>query len=111
MDKCVCIFNVTSLSCRCVSHTPVCVKERDGPRSIGVQWLGLLQQDALHQPGDVHVDVAGEAVQAGGVGSDPCQEGRGTSNLLGGLVVIRHSHDDPAETCLTDVTYHLARVD
>lgn len=94
-----------------ILHTPVCVEGRNGLHSTWVQWLCLLQQDALHQPGDVHIDVAGEAVQAGCIGSYPRQEVRGTSYLLGGLVVIGHSHDDPGETRLTSVRYHQARVD
>lgn len=78
---------------------------------MGVQWLCLLQQDTLYQPGDVHIDVAGEAVQIAYVGSYPCQEVRGPGDLLGGLVVIGHSHDDPGETYLTNVTCHLVEVD
>lgn len=67
--------------------------------SVGVQRLRLLQQDALHQPCDVHVDVARQVVQGGCVGSYPGQQVRGARNLLGGLVVVDHFHDDPAETC------------
>lgn len=79
-------------------HAPVGVKGRDGCRPPWVLWQCLLQQDALHQPGDVHVDVAGKAVQAGGVASQANQELWRTCYLLGGLVVICHSHDDPGET-------------
>lgn len=78
-------------------HAPVGVKGRDSCRSPWILWQCLLQQDALHQPGDIHVDVAGEAVQAGGVASQPNQELWRTYYLLGGLVVICHSHDDPGE--------------
>lgn len=67
--------------------------------SMGVQGLRLLQQDVLHQPCDVHIDVACEVVQAGSVGSDPLQQVRGACDLLRGLVVVDHFHDDPAETC------------
>lgn len=90
---------------------PVCVESCNSLPSVGVERLSLLQQDALHQPGDVHIDVAREAVQIGYIGSYPCQEVRGTGNLLGGLVVIGHSHDDSGETCLTNVTCHWAEVD
>lgn len=103
----MCVFDTDT----CVSHTPVCVMGCDGLPSAGVQWLGLLQQDVLHHPSDVQIDVAGEAVQAGCIGSYHCQEVHGTGYLLGGLVVIGHSHDDPGETCLTNVTYHQAQVD
>lgn len=81
------------------THTPVGVKGGDGRRSPRVLRHRLLQQDALHQPGDVHVDVAGEALQAGRVASQGDQQLRRTRDLLGGLVVICHSHDDPGETC------------
>lgn len=93
------------------THTPVCIERRYGLHSTWVQRLRLLQQDVLHQPSDVHVDVAGEAVHAGRVGSYSCQEVRGTGYLLGGLVVIGHSHDDPGETCLTNGSYHQARLE
>lgn len=39
-------------------HTPVCVKGRNGLASMRVLWPCLLQQDVLHQPGDIHIDVA-----------------------------------------------------
>lgn len=81
-----------------IHHAPVCVDGGNGLPSVGVQWLCLLQQDALHQPGDIYADVAGEAVQGGCIDSYPCQEVCGTGYLLGGLVVISHSHDDPGET-------------
>lgn len=89
-----------------IPHTPVCVERCDRLSSSWIQRLSLLQQDVLQQSGDVHVDVAGEALHAGRVGSHHCQEVRWTGYLLGGLVVICHSHDDPRETCLTNVTYH-----
>lgn len=89
---------------------PVCVDGCDSLPSVGVQRLGLLQQDALHQPGHVQVDVAGQTLQIGYVGFYPRQEVRGTADLLGGLVVIGHSHDDSGETCWTSVTCHWAAV-
>lgn len=84
-------------------HPPVCVESCNGLPSVGVQWLCLLQQDRLHQPGDVNTDVAGEAVEAGCVGSYSGQEVRGARYLLGGLVVIGHSHDDSGETRINKV--------
>lgn len=92
-------------------NTPICVERCNGLPSMWVQRLCLLQQDALDQPGDVHIDVAGEAVQAGYIGSYPCQKVRGSCYLLGGLVVIGHSHNDPGETCLIKVTDHPTGVD
>lgn len=78
--------------------TPVCIKGCDGLHSTCVLWPCLLQQDTLHQPCDVYIDVAGEALQAGSIGCYSHQKLRRTGYLLGGLVVIGHSHDDPGET-------------
>lgn len=78
--------------------TPVCVKGRNGLHSSRILWPCLLQPDAPHEPGDVYTDVAGEALKAGSIGCYSHQQLRGTGNLLGGLVVIGHSHDDPGET-------------
>lgn len=88
----------THANAESVTCTPVCVKGGNGLGPACVMWPRLLQQDALHQPGDVDVDVAGEDLQAGSVGSYSHQQLGGTGNLLGGLVVIGHSHDDPGET-------------
>ena len=108
LDTCVLNGHLTSVQVDelslYITHAPVSVEGGDGLPPTWVQRLCLLQQDALHQPGDVHVDVAGDAVQGGYVGSDSCQQVWGPGYLLGGLVVIGHSHDDPAETCSTDVT-------
>lgn len=51
------------------TYTPVCVKGRNGLHSTCILRPCLLQQDGLHQPGDIHIDVAWEAVQAGCIGS------------------------------------------
>lgn len=92
-DICVDRYSVQYMPC-----APVCVEGCNGLRSTCILRPCLLQQDALHQPCDVYVDVAGEALQAGSIGCYSHQQLRRTGYLLGGLVVIGHSHDDPGET-------------
>lgn len=90
---CVKRYTVQYMTC-----TPVCIKGCNGLRSTCVLWPCLLQQDALHQPCDIYIDVAGEALQAGSIGCYSHQQLWRTGYLLGGLVVIGHSHDDPRKT-------------
>ena len=95
-----CYVNISDMHCLTRTphtHPPVGVEAGDGLAALGVQRLGLLQQDALHQPGDVQVNVAGNGVQAGRVGAHRRQQVGGPGDLLAGLAVVGHFHNDPAE--------------
>lgn len=111
VSECIWIYVLTgihTLYLLYITYTPVCVKGRNGLPSTWVLWPCLLQQDVLHQPCDVYIDVAWEAVQTGCIGCYPHQEFWGTGYLPGGLIVIGHSHDDSGETCLTNVSKPIA---
>lgn len=55
-------------------NAPVGIEGGDGGSATRVHRLCLLQQDRLDQAADVHVDVAGEAVQGGRIDSESGQE-------------------------------------
>lgn len=74
---------------------PVSIECCDGLCSVRVQRLRLLQQDALHHPCDIDVDVAAEAVQTRNIRLNPSQQVRRSGDLMSALVITGHLHDYP----------------